>query len=139
MKASTSAAFEITEEDVEHVLRKQVLEVANTDGKSFESIANEIFSSLDHGAVERAALHACEMDLQTLLAHDEIATQLRALGILEPLKVELVQSFTIGACHYHQKVPYKVVVVEAVSQLNAMKKATTLLKPTAFEHLVRVV
>lgn len=139
MKTGTCAAFEITEEDVEHVLRKHVLDVANTNGKSFESMANEIWPVLDHSAIEGAALYACELDLQTQHAHDEIANQLRALGILEPLKAVVHQAFTIGVCHYRQKKPYKWVVVEAESQLDAMKMAATLLKPSVFEHLVRVV
>lgn len=81
-----ASAYECTEEDVENVLRSNSLAVANTNGKSFESIANEVFASLDFDLIEQAALCGDDLDEQTDCANDEIAHQLRVMGILEPLK-----------------------------------------------------
>jgi hypothetical protein len=82
----SNMAYQVTEEDVENVLRFHSLSVANTNGKSFESIANEVFSDLDADRIETAALYGNDLDEQTGYANDEIAIQLRELGILEPLK-----------------------------------------------------
>ena len=79
-------AYEVTEEDVENVLRSNSLAVANTNGKSFESIANEVFPQLDFQLIEEAALAGDELDEQTDYANDEIARQLRQIGILEPVR-----------------------------------------------------
>lgn len=81
-----NSAYQVTEDDVENVLRSNALSVANTMGKSFESIANEIFGNLDFDLIEQAALFGDDLDEQTDYANDEIARQLRELGILEPLK-----------------------------------------------------
>lgn len=81
-----SHAYEVTEEDVENVLRSNSLAVANTNGKSFESIANEVFPQLDFQLIEEAALAGDGLDEQTDYANDEITRQLREVGILEPLK-----------------------------------------------------
>ena len=81
-----NTAYQPTEEDVENVLRNHALHVANTNGKSFESIAAEVFHDLDHGKVEAAAMYGDSLDQQTGYANEEIARQLRENGILEPLK-----------------------------------------------------
>ena len=57
-------AFEVTEMDVENVLRSNSLAVANTNGKSFESIANEVFGNLDFDLIEQAALYGDDLDDQ---------------------------------------------------------------------------
>lgn len=85
-------AFEVTEMDVENVLRSNSLAVANTNGKSFESIANEVFGNLDFDLIEQAALYGDDLDEQTDYANDEIARQLREMGILEPLKEVATES-----------------------------------------------
>lgn len=79
-------AYQVMEEDVENVLRSNSLAVANTNGISFESIANEVFGNLDFDLIEQAALAGDDLDEQTDYANDEIARQLREMGILEPLK-----------------------------------------------------
>lgn len=79
-------AYQVTEEDVENVLRNNSLAVANSLGKSFESMANEVFGSLDFGLIEKAALMGGDLDVQTEYADDEIARQLREIGVLEPWK-----------------------------------------------------
>ena len=80
------AAYEVTPEDVENVLRSNSLAVANTNGKSFESMAEELHGDLDFGLIEQAALAGDDLDEQTDYANDEIARQLREKGVLEPLK-----------------------------------------------------
>ncbi|TAL65790.1 MAG: hypothetical protein EPN79_11465 [Burkholderiaceae bacterium] len=78
-------AFEINEEDVEAVLRQHSLRVANSKGKSFESLAAEILYWIDRDAVEKAALYGDELDVQTRYAYEEIARQLQEQGVLEYL------------------------------------------------------
>lgn len=78
--------YQATEEDVENVLISNSLSVANTMGKSFRSIANEVFGNLDFDLIEQSALYGDDLEEQTDYANDEIARQLRELGILEPLK-----------------------------------------------------
>ena len=82
----SNLAYQATEDDVESVLRSNSLHVANTNGKSFEAIAQEVFGSLDFDLIEQAALFGDSLDEQTDFANDEIARQLRESGILEPLK-----------------------------------------------------
>ena len=79
-------AYQATQDDVEIVLCRNALAVANTNGKSIESIANEVFGDLDFGLIEQAALYGDGLDEQTDHANDEIARQLREIGILEPMK-----------------------------------------------------
>lgn len=81
-------AFEITSTDVETVLRSNSLAVANTNGKSFASMAEEQFDDLDFFLIEDAALSGDDLNQQKTCAYDEIARQLREKGILEPLKVD---------------------------------------------------
>ena len=85
-------AYQPTEDDVENVLRSNSLSVANTNGKSFGSIANEVFGNLDLDLIEQAALYGDDLDDQTDYANDEIARQLREMGILEPLKEVATES-----------------------------------------------
>jgi hypothetical protein len=82
----SNSAFQITEVDVETVLRRNSLAVADSKGKSFESMAAEIYGDLDHDAIEAAALYGSDMDEQTDYALAEIERQLRESGVLEPLK-----------------------------------------------------
>lgn len=86
MRKVENYAYQVTEEDVENVLRSNSLAVANTNGKSFESIANEVFGNLDFDLIEHAALCGDDLDEQTDYANEETARQLREMGILEPLK-----------------------------------------------------
>lgn len=76
-------AFAISEEDVEHVLNKFAVRVANSGGRTFAEMADALWEQLDHAAIERSALHGLEMDAQTRYAHHEIADQLIRLGTLE--------------------------------------------------------
>ncbi len=91
------SAYEATEEDVANVLSSNAMAVANTNGKSFESMAAEIFPDLDFALIEEAALHGDELDQQTDYANDEIARQLRVMGVLEPLKAVEVGQESVGA------------------------------------------
>lgn len=81
-------AFAISEEDVEHVLNKFAVRVANSEGRSFADMADAVWGQLDHGAIERAALLGVELDAQTRYTHDEIAAQLMRLGMLEEPRMD---------------------------------------------------
>lgn len=77
-------AFQITEEDIENVLRGYALRVTNTQGKSFETMASELINEIDHARVEKAALNSgCDLDVQTIGAYDEIKQILVEIGVLE--------------------------------------------------------
>lgn len=52
-----ATAFEITEQDIENVLRANAVKVANSGGKPFASMAEEIFADfVEADRVEVAAL-----------------------------------------------------------------------------------
>ena len=59
----TCFAFQITSDDVENVLRDYSLRVTNTNGQSFEHMAEELIDELDHERIERAALAAWTSDV----------------------------------------------------------------------------
>lgn len=99
-------AYQATEEDVENVLRKHSLAVANSLGKSFESMANEVFGSLDLDLIEKAALMGDDLDVQTEYANDEIARQLREAGVLEPLKAPASDKSTSAAANLPRAVVF---------------------------------
>lgn len=73
-------------EDVQNVLNSNALAAVNTGGKSIASIASEVFESLSLDLIDEAALGGDDLEEKTALANDEIARQLREMGILEPLK-----------------------------------------------------
>lgn len=78
-----SHAFEVTEDDIETVLRNNSLKVVNTRGLSFESMAVTLMPVLDMDAIALAALNADDVDQQTELAHTEIHRQLWRDGVIE--------------------------------------------------------
>lgn len=76
-------AFQISEDDIEIVLRRNSLRVSNTQGKSFSEIAEQLIDEIDHERVESAAMCAsCELEEQTEAAHEEIKTICVELGVL---------------------------------------------------------
>lgn len=75
-------AYQVTEEDVENVLRSNWLYVANAIGKAPGSISSEVFGNLDFDLIEQAALLGDSLDEQTDHANDEITRQLREMGVL---------------------------------------------------------
>lgn len=80
----TCFAFQITIDDVENVLRSYSLRVANSNGQSFERMAEELIDELDHERIEREALAAStELDEQTTAAYEAIKNNLVELGVLE--------------------------------------------------------
>lgn len=79
----TNLAYEATEEDVAGVLASNALQVANSNGKSFDAMAAELLPTLDMELIEQAALYGDSLDEQTSYANDEIARQLREQGVLE--------------------------------------------------------
>lgn len=75
-------AFQVTEEDIEHVLLNYSQHLINTQGKSFKTLASELI--IDRARIERAALIAgCDLDEQTTGAYDEIKKLLIEMGLLE--------------------------------------------------------
>ena len=80
----TCTAFQITNEDIENVLRNYSLRVTDTQGKSFETMAAELIGEIDCERIEKAALMSgSDLDEQTQGAYDEIKKILVELGILE--------------------------------------------------------
>jgi len=80
-------AFEITEDDVENVLRANSLKVTNTHGKSFAAMASELYGELvdvDFGRIEREALAAGDdLDAQTDGAYAALLEILIERGVLD--------------------------------------------------------
>lgn len=77
-------AFEITPEDIENVLSENALKVANSHGKTFEQMADDLHGQLNLDAAEKAALKAdCDLEAQTAAAYDNLRDQLVVLGILK--------------------------------------------------------
>lgn len=87
----SNTAFQITEDDVSNVLSSNSLDVANSDGKSFDEMATELMPLLNLDDIEGAALYGDTLEEQTDYAHDEITLQLRNLGVLELPRSEEVQ------------------------------------------------
>lgn len=84
--------FEVTEEDVETVLRQHWAQV-DAKGLPFEVVAEQIFGDLDLGRIESVALDAeasydidDDLEKQTDAAHAEIAVILRENGYLKVIQ-----------------------------------------------------
>ncbi len=78
-------AFEVTESDLQNVLSSNALVDGYAGDKSLSALAEELFTDLDFGLIEEAALLGDSVDEQTDNANDEIARQLREMGVLKPL------------------------------------------------------
>ena len=82
-----TAAFGITEVDIETVLRNNAAQVANAAGQSFELMSEKIFddwTDIEHNRIANAALDGgVDMDDQTNAAHAEIRTILVEQGVLK--------------------------------------------------------
>jgi hypothetical protein len=85
---SLSMAFGISETDVFVVLRQNAALVTNSEGKTFDQMADDIFDSWVGGVepdrIAQAALDGgTDMDEQTTAAHAEIRAILVEEGILK--------------------------------------------------------
>jgi hypothetical protein len=80
--------FAVSEEDIETVLSNHATRVANSDGRSFEEMAQALMAELDSAAIEKAALRGDDMETQTRYALEEIAQQLTGIGVLEAQRCE---------------------------------------------------
>lgn len=61
-------AFQVTEEDIENVLRECWVYVGNTDGKSFRAIAEDLLGQIGTARIEKAALNSgADLEDQTRL------------------------------------------------------------------------
>lgn len=79
-----NTAFQISSDDVVTVLRRRALHVANSGGRSFEHMAEELIDDLDTDRIEFAALRAStEVDEQTDAALEEIERQLIDTGVIK--------------------------------------------------------
>ncbi len=78
-------SYQPSEEGVQNVLASNELVADSAKGKSIASIASEVFGSLNFDLIDEAALGGDDLEEKTDLANDEIARQLRQMGILEPL------------------------------------------------------
>lgn len=77
-------AYQVTEEDIQNVLEDYSLRVADTKGKSFETMSAELIGEIDHARIEKAALNSgCDLAEQTRGANAEIKDMLVELGVLE--------------------------------------------------------
>lgn len=79
-------AFELSEDDVANVLQQNAAQVANSGGRTFAQLAEEIFDNWDAGdigRIEAAALTGDDLDDQTDAAYAEIRVILVEQGILK--------------------------------------------------------
>ena len=97
-----SMAYQVTEEDVETVLQEHWAQVANTNGRSFETMAAELIGTLDHQLIVKAALHGDDLDQQSVYASQEIVRQLRVNGVLEPLASTVADVTLPGGMSYRK-------------------------------------
>ena len=84
---SLAMAFEITEDDIEHVLQVNASQVANTDGKTFAQIAADLHNDWAGGELDRISAAALDggvdMDDQIDAANAEIRTIMVEQGVLK--------------------------------------------------------
>ena len=86
---SLSYAFEITEDDVANVLRNNLSRVANTNGRSFDGMAVELFGEMDCDRVAAAALDSgTDLVVQTGGAYREIEQILIEDGVLDARRMK---------------------------------------------------
>lgn len=79
-----SNAFQVTAADISNVLAEYSLRVTDTQGKSFETIADELIDEIDHESVESAAIASgTEIDEQVQGAFNEIKKILVEMSVLE--------------------------------------------------------
>jgi hypothetical protein len=77
-----ASAFQISEGDVANVIGSNKLSPERL-GATPEELAALLLPQLDMEAIENMALMGDDLDQQTDYAHDEIADQLRRMGVLE--------------------------------------------------------
>jgi len=93
IKNPLSAAFEVTEEDVENVLHQHSGRIQNRDGKSIKEVASAVFAKLDRDAVARAAIDGGDdLESQGDAAYVEITYQLADRGVLDGPKREMQEN-----------------------------------------------
>lgn len=82
--APLSHAWEVTEEDIEDVLRENSLLVVDSGGATFAAMAAGILYTLDCGRVSAAAVAGGDdMESQTEASHREIRAILVETGVLK--------------------------------------------------------
>lgn len=78
-----NAEYKVAEEDIESVLRSNILTVHYSNGAPFNKMASVLIGQLDLDQVEQAAHHAKNSETKASCAKDEIARQLRSIGVLK--------------------------------------------------------
>lgn len=73
-----STAFEITTEDVAIVLQEHGVDRPDDD------LAEDLLSKINVRGVVRAALYGRDLSQQTDYAHQELAVELRRIGVIPP-------------------------------------------------------
>lgn len=74
--------YQVTEEDLQNVLASNQLSASSVNGRTIDQLVKDYFPELDFQLIEEAALSGDSMDEQTDYATDEIAIQLRKIGVL---------------------------------------------------------
>jgi hypothetical protein len=81
---STGQAYGFSSDDVLIVLEQNACKVADSGGKPFDVLAEELASELDGAAIEKAALRGgVDLDDQTAAANEEILRQLQESGVIK--------------------------------------------------------
>ncbi|MCU6502275.1 hypothetical protein LPN04_31220 [Rugamonas sp. A1-17] len=78
-----NTAYQVTEADIESVLRSNILTVHHTNGEPFNKMASVLIGQLDLDQVDQAAHHGASQDEKADSAKTEIARQLRSIGVLK--------------------------------------------------------
>lgn len=76
-------AYAVSEEDIENVLSSNAMTALYENTAPIDKMAAVLIGQLDLDKVEAAALCGDDLDEQTDLANDEIAAQLRSIGVLK--------------------------------------------------------
>lgn len=82
--------------DIEGVLRSQSLRVANSEGKSFDTLAAELLSVLDEAAVDAAEDRAAEIERQLVANGTLEAPRPEVFEVIE-VPIDAVYPFEVGS------------------------------------------
>lgn len=76
-------AYSVSQEDIENVLSSNALTALYENAGPIDKMAAVLLGQLDLDKIEAAALCGDDLDEQTDFANDEIAAQLRSIGVLK--------------------------------------------------------
>lgn len=81
-------SYEVSPASITNILRRYSLRVANTEGKTFEELAEELFFELDIDRVEARANGFDDIDMQKHVAEAELFKLMVEDGVLD-LSIEM--------------------------------------------------